>query len=394
MNSISKKNRVLVIAHSCLRSVNRRVYRLLIDDNTSLHLVVPLHSSIPGSPDPIDQEPFPVSFLTSHGPHSRLIRVLGLKELIREFQPTHIISETDIASLLTSDILGAVNRSTHVWLVSIENMQRRFIAEAWKALFERDLRIAVGGVIAQWFAWRNVHRINHIFSISKAGTQAVQALGYHGQVTQIPLGFDPLLFNIQSPDSIQTTRNRLGLTKTTIAYFGRLVPEKGVENLIQALGKLQHLEWQFLIDSFSDYRSPYEQQIDQLLDEYGIKIRTVFFEAHHDEMPTYMNAADIVVLASVSTKRWVEQYGKVIPEAMACGKVVVGSSSGTIPELIGDAGFIVSEGDVNQLATMLEKLLNTPAKELDRVREKAYERAQTSLSIRQQADVWIKLLQR
>jgi len=392
MHTPSKEKRILVISHSCVRAVNRSVYRLMVNDDISIHLVVPLHPDIPGVPDPTTLDPFPVTFLPSSGPHDRLMRAPGLKAIIKDFRPTHVISETDIASLLTFSILNDIDRATQIWLVSVENMRRSFLKEAWNALRSRDFRTGVGGVLIWSFVIFNRHRIDHIFTVSKAGTYAVKFLGYRGPITQIPLGFDPLLFNLQPPDVVRTTRDRLGLTKLTFAYFGRLVPEKGVDKLIAALSKLKHLEWQFLIDSFSEYRSPYEAQVAQLLEEYGIKDRTVFFEAHHDEIPTYINAADVVVLPSVSTPRWIEQYGRVVPEAMACRKIVVGSSSGAIPELIGEAGIIVPEGDIERLAATLEKLLKSPSDELDHIRQTAYERAHGCLSIRQQAEIWLNTL--
>jgi glycosyltransferase involved in cell wall biosynthesis len=109
-------------------------------------------------------------------------------------------------------------------------------------------------------------------------------------------------------------------------------------------------------------------------------------------MANYMNAADVVVLPSISTPKWKEQYGRVIPEAMACGKIVVGSDSGTIPELIADAGFTFPEGDASKLAELLRTILGAPEAELDVVRARAQERARSELSIIRQAAVWSQML--
>ncbi len=51
-----------------------------------------------------------------------------------------------------------------------------------------------------------------------------------------------------------------------------------------------------------------------------------------------------------------EQFGRVLIEAMACGKPVIGSSCGEIPHVIGDAGRVYPEGDRRALAGVLEEL--------------------------------------
>jgi glycosyltransferase involved in cell wall biosynthesis len=60
--------------------------------------------------------------------------------------------------------------------------------------------------------------------------------------------------------------------------------------------------------------------------------------------------ADALVLPSLPTERWLEQFGRVIPEAFAYGLPVVGSDSGAIGEVVGDAGILVAAGDHLALA--------------------------------------------
>ena len=58
-------------------------------------------------------------------------------------------------------------------------------------------------------------------------------------------------------------------------------------------------------------------------------------------MDRFWQGIDLLALPSLTTPRWAEQFGRVLVEAMARGVPVVGSSSGAIPEVIGDAGLIV-----------------------------------------------------
>ena len=55
-----------------------------------------------------------------------------------------------------------------------------------------------------------------------------------------------------------------------------------------------------------------------------------------------------------------EQFGRVLIEAQGCGVPVVGSDSGAIPEVIGEAGLIYPEGNSNALRAVLEKLKISP----------------------------------
>jgi glycosyltransferase involved in cell wall biosynthesis len=80
----------------------------------------------------------------------------------------------------------------------------------------------------------------------------------------------------------------------------------------------------------------------------------------HDAVRGVMAAIDVLVLPSRTTPKWKEQFGRVLVEGMAAGCVVVGSSSGAIPEVVGDAGLIFPEDDVEGLAQALRRALGEP----------------------------------
>lgn len=71
-------------------------------------------------------------------------------------------------------------------------------------------------------------------------------------------------------------------------------------------------------------------------------------------------AADVFVLPSLTTTTWTEQFGRALAEAMACGVPVVGSSSGAIPEVIGDCGIVVEENNPSALAKAISELASDP----------------------------------
>jgi len=65
-------------------------------------------------------------------------------------------------------------------------------------------------------------------------------------------------------------------------------------------------------------------------------------------------------LPSLTRPNWKEQFGRVLIEAMACGVPVIGSDSGEIPNVIGDAGLIFPEGDIVALRDSIARMLADP----------------------------------
>ncbi|HCV43264.1 MAG TPA: hypothetical protein DGH68_07245 [Bacteroidetes bacterium] len=77
----------------------------------------------------------------------------------------------------------------------------------------------------------------------------------------------------------------------------------------------------------------------------------------YEIMPKIHNLADVFVLPSIPIRTWQEQFGYVLVESMACGKPVISTQSGSIPEVVGDAGILVQPNDFVSLGQALEKLL-------------------------------------
>src|SRR5439155_24004339 len=82
----------------------------------------------------------------------------------------------------------------------------------------------------------------------------------------------------------------------------------------------------------------------------------------YEQVPAFLRALDVLVLPSVTIlPLHREQFGRVLVEAMAAGVPVVGSTSGAIPEVIGDAGVVVPERDPASLAEAIERVLSDGA---------------------------------
>ena len=74
-------------------------------------------------------------------------------------------------------------------------------------------------------------------------------------------------------------------------------------------------------------------------------------------MPRVYGEVDLYVLPSRSAPNWIEQFGRVLIEAMACGVPVIGAATGEIPNTIGDAGLTFAENDAAGLRAQIERVM-------------------------------------
>src|SRR5439155_533289 len=80
----------------------------------------------------------------------------------------------------------------------------------------------------------------------------------------------------------------------------------------------------------------------------------------HEQVPPYLNAMNMLLAPSQTTRRWREQFGRMLIEAFACGVPVIGSDSGEIPYVIGDAGYVLPENDATAWTETITTLLHSP----------------------------------
>lgn len=218
------------------------------------------------------------------------------------------------------------------------------------------------GAKSLFFTWQNINRPyplpfrlieKWVFQNSHygiAGTSSAAEVwrekGYHGRMAVIPqFGVDTNLF-------IPTSKSH---DRLTIGYVGRLVPEKGVDLLITALASLKRYQWTLKIIGGGPEENNIQKQIGNL--NLGERIELTG-QLPSAQMPKTIANLDIMVIPSRTMPNWKEQFGRVIIEAMASKVVVVGSDSGAIPDVIGDAGLVFPENNASALADCLQTLLD------------------------------------
>ncbi len=221
---------------------------------------------------------------------------------------------------------------------------------------------------ALFFTWQNLYRsypppfrqmerynyrhAAYALAGNRDATEVLKRKGYSGPTRVIPqFGFDTEIYKRTEPRTPRTEG-----APFTLGFVGRLKDNKGLDLLIDALALLPEYCRVVFIGN-GPMKSVLEEQAARL----GVAGRVVF----KGSLPTYeipkeMQRMDALVLPSVTRPNWIEQFGRVLPEAMACETPVIGSRSGEIPYVIGDAGLVFPEGDAKELAACVRKLLDDP----------------------------------
>jgi glycosyltransferase involved in cell wall biosynthesis len=175
----------------------------------------------------------------------------------------------------------------------------------------------------------------------------------------IPLGVDTAHFQ---PDehARAETRRELGWNDDgvpVVGFVGRFVPEKGLSLLMRTLDATALIPWRALFMGGGAMTAALKAWA--LRHPGRVRIVT---GVPHERMPKYLNAMDILCAPSQTTPHWREQLGRMLLEAFASGVAVMGSDSGEIPYVIGDAGVVVGEADDAAWVGGLSELLQCPTR--------------------------------
>ena len=210
------------------------------------------------------------------------------------------------------------------------------------------------------------------------------------RITVIPGGFDPAeMWPISKP----LARATLGLSpdEPVILQLGRMVPRKGVDNVIRGFSRLVHrhgIAARLLVvggeTAVPDpIATPELGRLMEIAEEEGVRDRVVFVGRRgRDMLKYYYSAADVFV-----TTPWYEPFGITPVEAMACGTPVIGSNVGGIKFTVrdGEAGYLVPPDDPDAVAERIAHLHKHPR--LTAVlRKKAIRRANDLFTWRHVAD--------
>ncbi|MRX43670.1 glycosyltransferase [Agromyces kandeliae] len=260
------------------------------------------------------------------------------------------------AEILLLRALRGRSRRTPVVLYTAQNLRKRYPVP---------------------FRWLERWALRAASGISACNTEAARIAedkGFAGRAHVIPLGVDLEQFRPAdapgttggSGDADAAERPDAGTGEPhdpsdpiTVGFIGRLVPEKGLVLLLDALARDPRLRLRVV------GTGPLASELRERAASVGVADRVELVGAVEPAgIPDVLRSFDVLAVPSLPTASWTEQFGRVAVEAMACGVPVVSSDAGALPDVVGGAGLVVPTGDAAALAEALAAASGPRADEL------------------------------
>lgn len=217
-----------------------------------------------------------------------------------------------------------------------------------------------------------------ILSCAQSTANVHEAYGYDGKkIVVIPNGFDTLRF-VPDLNAYSTVRRELGLPEDTpiIGQLGRFHPQKNHGGFLEAASRIRRSrpDTHFLLAGAGVDADNAELQ--RKIQTLGLAGNTHLL-GNRTDVPRLMAALDVLLVPSVS-----EAFPLVIGEAMACGTPCVVTDVGDSAEMVGEAGRVAKQGDIEGLARGVLDILSLSGEERQELGEKARKRIRAKYSIK------------
>jgi glycosyltransferase involved in cell wall biosynthesis len=254
----------------------------------------------------------------------------GLNRLFSDIDPDVLDIHEEPFSVATSQLLMAAPTGLPTVLYTAQNIDKRFPPPFCS--YER----------------RAYRRAAALYPCSRQAAAVARGKGFTGLIDVLPLGYDPEIYMV-GRQSLMDDDLRLG-------FVGRLVPEKGVWDALRVLAYLHKIRPTRLVAVGG---GPEEAALRQLAAMLGVADRFDLVPwLAATELAEMYRQMHVVLVPSMATPTWAEQFGRVIVEAQASGAVVAGYASGAIPEVAGAPAILVSERAVEDLARCVAALVS------------------------------------
>jgi len=259
-----------------------------------------------------------------------------LRRLLRELRPQIVDLHEEPYSLAAAAALRAVRAEApdaRVCIYTAQNILKRY-PPPFRQLERRALAAAAAA-----------------YPCSTEAGEVLRAKGFTGALHVLPLG---VTVGPEPP------RDAPAGGPLRVGFLGRLVPEKGADVALRAFA----LAGDGLDASLEVVGAgPQEQELRELAGRLGVGSRVTFPGALPQEQALErIRGYDALLVPSLTTPTWKEQFGRVAAQALAAGTPVVASDSGSLPEVLDGCGELAREGDADDLADRLGRLLRDPAR--------------------------------
>ncbi len=277
-------------------------------------------------------------------PHTQVVWYRGLTKLLRRYSKNQKYGPVFVLNLAEPYSLT----SLLCWIqarIALGNGMI-FSTYALQNIF-KNFGIALG--LVQRFVFS---RCQFILSLGTEQSIVLRRHGFKGTILDFPLWYDSSRFKLTQVDH---SRHKADRNRINIGFIGSLLAEKGILDIFDALEGLSspsQFEFHLMVAGRGPLQAQVEMRCAKLSDQ-GIDCRFLG-PLSADEVPHFFDKLDILIVPSRTAPHWKEQFGRVIIEAMACGCSVIGSDSGEIPHVIGQAEHIFKEAQPADLLRVLK----------------------------------------
>lgn len=238
-------------------------------------------------------------------------------------------------------------------ILTVHDLSFLCVPECFVPAFRRYLEGAVRRAVRR--AWR-------ILADSESTRRdLIELLGVEPErVTVLYPGVEPRFRPARDAGVLERVRSRYSLPGRFILGLGTLQPRKNFVGLIDAFVRLLAAGDPGLADLHLVIVGGPGWMYDQI----AARVIATGLEGRV-HLPGFVDDADLPAVYSLASAfafpSWYEGFGLPLLEAMACGTPVVAADNSSLPEVVGNAGLLVSTGDTDALAGALARLLTDEA---------------------------------
>lgn len=218
---------------------------------------------------------------------------------------------------------------------------------------------------------QSAHHSSALIAVSESTRQdAIRLLGISPKnITTTLLGYDSSFAPIEDQIYLEQVRHKYHLPARFIFNVGTIEPRKNQLALLNAFDVLAETDPNIALVLVGGAGWYYNQLSQQMIKSPNRDRIYLIGYVDRADMPALYNLAEVFVYPSIY-----EGFGLPLVEALACGRPIITSNISALPEIVGDAGLLVSPNDQNQLSQAIRKLLED--KDLaTEIRQKALIRA-------------------
>lgn len=209
-------------------------------------------------------------------------------------------------------------------------------------------------------AERSIRQAHRIISISESTSRdLIRVVGTPShKITVVPLGVGTEFAPRNRAESVRRMAEKYRVSPDYVCTVGTVEPRKNLTTLIEAVKVLRdrgQQQYQLLIVGQSGWKNA---NIYASVERLGLSEREVKFlgSVPEEDLPWLYSGAAVFAFPSLY-----EGFGLPLLEAMACGAPVVASNSSSIPEVVGEAGILVSPKRPDEFAEAIERVTSNPA---------------------------------